>query len=116
MSLPSGQGLTRPTVCPKPSLGPLWSLFDPYWSRDQTGREGYFLTPNRLYGVLLEIVYRLTKEMPEVELAELVPVLLQLRGKQSEQERAEELLRSFRIYWRKQKAAMAKTEKPIFVC
>lgn len=116
MSVPGGQGLSHPTVCPKPSLGPLWSLFDPYWSQDRTGRDGYFLTPNRLYGVLLEIVYRLTRETPEVELTELVPVLLRLRGKQSEQERAEELLKSFRICWRKEKAATAKTEKPTFIC
>lgn len=116
MALSNGQGLSRRAVCPKPWLDSLWSLFDPYWSQDWTGRDGYFLAPDRLHGVLLEIVYRLTKATSEVDLTELVPILLQLRGKQSEQERAEELLKYFRICWRKEKTTTAKKEEPIFIC
>jgi hypothetical protein len=115
MALSNGQGLSRRVACPKPWLESLWNLFDPYWAQDWTGRDGYFLIPDRLYGVLLEIVHRLTKETAEVDLTELVPILLQLQGKQSEQERAEALLKYFRICRRKEKPTPAKQEESVFI-
>ncbi len=82
----------------KPVLQALRALFYPYRAKDRVGRGGYFLTPEQLDYMLEEALAKIAIGLSEVDFPELVTTLLQLRGLQSEQERAEALLKKFLIY------------------